>query len=46
MMPLEALQNGRYQFLRLIGAGAMGNVYLVEDKRISRKVAIKVIQVE
>lgn len=35
---------GRYTVLRLLGSGAMGSVYLAEDPRLKRKVAIKVIK--
>ncbi|HLZ81017.1 MAG TPA: serine/threonine-protein kinase, partial [Ktedonobacteraceae bacterium] len=45
-MPLETLQNGRYRILRTIGSGSMGEVYLVEDTRINRQVAIKVMRIE
>src|SRR5881275_3292509 len=45
-MPLEGLQHGRYRILRTIGSGSMGEVYLVEDTRINRQVAIKVIRTE
>jgi len=45
-MALEELQNGRYHRLRLLGSGGMGEVYLMEDTRINRQVAIKVIRSE
>lgn len=43
-MPLESLQNGRYQTVRELGSGSMGEVYLVDDTVIGRKVAIKVMR--
>ncbi len=45
-MPLESLQNGRYRIVRPLGSGSMGEVYLVEDTRIDRQVAIKVIRLD
>jgi len=45
-MALEELQNGRYRFLRLLGSGGMGEVYLMNDTRVNRQVAIKVIRSE
>jgi len=45
-MPLENLQNGRYQFVRQLGSGSMGEVYLVDDTVIDRKVAIKLMRVD
>ena len=37
---------GRYQIERMLGAGAMGEVYLAEDPQIGRRVAIKTVRVE
>jgi eukaryotic-like serine/threonine-protein kinase len=45
-MALEKLQNGRYHLLRLLGKGGMGEVYLMQDERVNRQVAIKVIRTE
>ncbi|MEM9293372.1 MAG: serine/threonine-protein kinase [Acidobacteriota bacterium] len=35
---------GRYRILRLLGAGAMGEVYLAEDPSIERRLAIKTVR--
>jgi serine/threonine-protein kinase len=35
---------GRYRILKLVGAGAMGEVYLAEDPQIDRKLAIKTVR--
>jgi serine/threonine protein kinase len=45
-MALEELHNGRYHRLGLLGSGGMGEVYLMEDTRVSRQVAIKVTRAE
>ncbi|MGH2497146.1 MAG: serine/threonine protein kinase [Ktedonobacteraceae bacterium] len=45
-MALDDLQNKRYHHLRLLGSGGMGEVYLMEDTRVNRQVAIKVIRSE
>ncbi|HJW32765.1 MAG TPA: serine/threonine-protein kinase [Holophagaceae bacterium] len=37
---------GRYEVLRVLGAGAMGSVVLAEDPRIKRKVAIKTVKMD
>ncbi len=34
---------GRYQVISLLGAGAMGDVYLANDSKLSRTVALKVL---
>ncbi|HYX48772.1 MAG TPA: protein kinase, partial [Ktedonobacteraceae bacterium] len=45
-MAIEELQDGRYRFVRSLGSGGMGEVYLMQDQRINRQVAIKVIRSE
>lgn len=37
---------GRYEIKSLLGAGAMGSVYLAEDPRIKRKLAIKLVRMD
>jgi serine/threonine protein kinase len=45
-MALEEFQDGRYRLVRLLGSGGMGEVFLMQDMRVNRQVAIKVIRSE
>src|SRR2546428_6215976 len=41
--PLTHQEFGPYEIIHLLGKGAMGSVYLARDRRIGRRVALKVV---
>ena len=42
----EARRVGRYKLIKKIGAGGMGEIFLGEDERLNRKVALKLLPAE
>jgi serine/threonine protein kinase len=44
--PADTMIGGRFRVNRLLGVGGMGEVYLVEDERLGRSIAIKVLSPE
>ncbi|GER90902.1 hypothetical protein KDW_50640 [Dictyobacter vulcani] len=43
-MSLDGMYLGRYHLLHVLGSGGMGEVYLADDTRIKRHVAVKVVR--
>src|SRR5882762_9686284 len=46
MMLTFGTKLGRYEIRSKIGAGGMGEVYLAEDSKVNRKIAIKILPAE
>ncbi|HZT99453.1 MAG TPA: protein kinase [Ktedonobacteraceae bacterium] len=45
-MLFEGIQLGQYHIRRLVGRGGTGDVYLADDQKLLRQVALKIVQIE
>src|SRR5947209_14906691 len=45
-MLFEGTQLGQYSIRRLVGRGGVGDVYLADDQKLLRQVALKIVQGE
>lgn len=45
-MLFEGIQLGQYSIRRLVGRGGTGDVYLADDQKLQRQVALKIVQIE
>lgn len=41
---MNSLLGGRYQLGQMIGTGGMADVYIAQDQRLSREVAVKILR--